>query len=80
VLGQVAGGEVVTESIYQRIRDDHVRAMLQLRYCPTERSGIRRMLRDRIIERNSPSESVAPRQLSLLLGQLRGAAEVRPRN
>jgi hypothetical protein len=56
LLGDVAGGETVTESAFQRIRDDHVQAMLQLRYHPAEREGIQRMLREGIIERNKPSK------------------------
>jgi hypothetical protein len=50
---------------YRAIRDDHIQAMLQLRYRPTEeREGIQRMLRDGIIERNEPSEGIAPLQMS----------------
>jgi hypothetical protein len=60
----------MTDSVFQRIRDDHVRAMLQLRYRPTERSGIQRMLARHEIQPNGPSESIAARQMSLALGQL----------
>lgn len=58
----------MTDSIYRRLRDQHVAAVLELRYCPTERQGIQRLLRDGVIERNSPTESIAPRQMSLALG------------
>jgi hypothetical protein len=51
-----AGVLMMSESIYGRIRDDHVQAMLQLRHRPAEREGIQRMLRDGIIERNRPSK------------------------
>lgn len=57
----------MTTSIYQQLRDDHVAAMVALRYGPSERSLITRMVQTKEIEHCSVSPNLEPRQLPLFL-------------
>jgi hypothetical protein len=71
MLGQVAGGEVMTTApelgeTYRSIRDDHVAAMLALRNGTAERALISRMMAAHELRRRQVSGNLDAVQLSLL--------------
>lgn len=67
MLGQVAGGEAMTEpaSIYTKLRNDHVARMIALRDGSAERELIQRMVARHELARNGTSPSLEPLQLML---------------
>jgi hypothetical protein len=78
VLGQVAGGEVVTTApelgeTYRSIRDDHVAAMIALRNGTSERALIARMMAAHELRRNQVSAALDPVQLAFNLHRRGGS-------
>lgn len=78
VLGPVAGGVTVTESVYMRVQAEQIELLLAHRSGATERQLIERMLAHHELRRRQVSDKLDPLQLPLNLPRRRDRSPDQP--